>query len=334
MQAKGQRAPVQAFDSTYLFGLLATTALAGAIVVSPARAADSAAPTVRLAQAAPAQATVAQSRVAFSIPAQSLGAALSQFGRQSGLQVTAPGAMTGGLQSSGVSGEMTPNEALTRLLSGTGLSWRQPDAQTIILVEAPKSGGATVLPTISVQGQTPLPPQAEIGNLSPEYAGGQVARGGKLGMLGNRDMMDTPLSQTSYTSKLIQDQQAQTILDVIKNDPSVRYGDTLLENFSIRGFPANNGDILFNGLPVLRRPSAMQCRSSQQSVSKSCVGRVLCSMAPALVTASAAPSMWCRNVPAIPHCGNSRRATVQTLAWAVMSMSVSALAPTTSSAPA
>jgi iron complex outermembrane receptor protein len=279
MQAKGQRAPVQAFDSTYLFGLLATTALVGVALVSPARAADSAAPTVQLAQAAPAQATVAQRRVAFSIPAQSLGAALSQFGRQSGLQVTAPGAMTGGLQSPGVSGEMTPNEALTRLLSGTGLSWRQPDAQTVILVEAPKGSGATTLPTISVQGARPLPPQAEIGNLPPEYAGGQVARGGKLGVLGNRDMMDTPFTQMSYTSKLVQGQQAQHIGDVIKNDPAVTVAGSSAAGgdfFKIRGIDVSNQDFLFNGMPnvtpsyfnsvmseglerieVLRGPSAM-----------------------------------------------------------------------------
>lgn len=251
MQAKGQRAPVQAFDSTYLFGLLATMALVGVALVSPARAADSAASTVQLAQAAPAQATVAQRRVAFSIPAQSLGAALSQFGRQSGLQVTAPGAMTGGLQSPGVSGEMTPNEALTRLLSGTGLSWRQPDAQTVILVEAPKGSGATTLPTISVQGARPLPPQAEIGNLPPAYAGGQVARGGKLGVLGNRDMMDTPFNQTSYTQQIIQNQQAATLADVLQNDPAVRAnfpGGSAIDQFNIRGFTAGNQDIAFGGL--------------------------------------------------------------------------------------
>lgn len=247
MQAKGQRVPVQAFDSTYLFGLLATTALIGVALIAPAFAADmQGASPVLLAQAAPVQ-----SRVAFSIPAQTLGAALSQFGRQSGLQVTAPGAMTGGLQSPGVIGEMTPHEALTRLLAGTGLSWRQPDAQTIILVEAPKAGGATTLPTISVQGARPLPPQAEIGNLPPEYAGGQVARGGKVGILGNKDMMDTPFNQTSYTQQIIQNQQAATLADVLENDPAVRSNfpaGSGIDQWNIRGFQSGNQDIAFGGL--------------------------------------------------------------------------------------
>src|SRR5690606_3919590 len=51
----------------------------------------------------------------------------------------------------------------------------------------------------------PAPTKA-LGNLPAAYAGGQVATGGGLGMLGNRSAMDTPFSQTSYTAKTIQDQ--------------------------------------------------------------------------------------------------------------------------------
>ncbi len=254
------RTPVQASDSNYILGLLATTALVGVMLVSPAYAADvtSASPLL-LAQASSAQATGGQARIAFNIPAQSLAAALSQFGRQSGLQVTAPGAMTAGLQSPGVSGEMMPGEALTRLLGGTGLSWRQSDAQTIILVEAPKSG-ATVLPAISVQGDKPLPPQAEIGNLMPEYPGGQAARGGKLGVLGNRDIMDTPFNQVSYTAKKIEDQHARVLSDVLVDHPSAQImssrGGSNVDLFSMRGFTYQS--ITFGGLPgILGSDNAM-----------------------------------------------------------------------------
>lgn len=58
--------------------------------------------------------------------------------------------------------------------------------------------------------------------LSAAYAGGQVARGGRLGLLGNVDIMDTPFNSTNYTHALIQDQQARSVADVVQNDPSVR----------------------------------------------------------------------------------------------------------------
>nr|WP_314483295.1 hypothetical protein [uncultured Pseudomonas sp.] len=44
--------------------------------------------------------------------------------------------------------------------------------------------------------------------LPPVYAGGQVATGGRVGFLGNKDFMETPFSTVSYTDTYIQDLQA------------------------------------------------------------------------------------------------------------------------------
>lgn len=51
--------------------------------------------------------------------------------------------------------------------------------------------------------------------LPPVYAGGQVATGGRVGLLGNKDFMETPFSTVSYTDTYIQDLQARDITDVI-----------------------------------------------------------------------------------------------------------------------
>ncbi|QXH45246.1 TonB-dependent siderophore receptor [Pseudomonas xanthosomatis] len=87
--------------------------------------------------------------------------------------------------------------------------------------------------------------------LPDEFAGGQVARGGQMGVLGNQDYMDTPFTMTSYTSKVIEDQQAEDIGDVLANDPSVResfgFGNQS-KVFVIRGLPLAGDDISFNGL--------------------------------------------------------------------------------------
>ncbi|OWT61944.1 TonB-dependent receptor [Candidimonas nitroreducens] len=89
------------------------------------------------------------------------------------------------------------------------------------------------------------------GDLPPAYAGGQVARGGSLGILGNRDYMDTPFSVTSYTAQTMQDQQARSINDVVKNDASVRtvWSDSgYSSQFAIRGFPVQGQDMAINGV--------------------------------------------------------------------------------------
>lgn len=59
-------------------------------------------------------------------------------------------------------------------------------------------------------------------DLPEVLAGGQVARGARLGMLGNKDVMDTPFSVTSYTAKTLADLQTVTVADALERDPSVR----------------------------------------------------------------------------------------------------------------
>lgn len=81
-----------------------------------------------------------------------------------------------------------------------------------------------------------------------------MAQGARIGMLGNRSLMDTPFSVTAYTSQKIRDQGAQTVADVLEADASVRSTHSsggLLDSFYIRGFPigeGNLGEIAFDGI--------------------------------------------------------------------------------------
>ena len=87
--------------------------------------------------------------------------------------------------------------------------------------------------------------------LPPAYAGGQVARGGRVGLLGNLGVMETPFSTSSYTEDLIRNQQARSISEVLQNDPSVRVSKgfgNFQELYVIRGFPVYSDDMTYNGL--------------------------------------------------------------------------------------
>jgi len=109
-----------------------------------------------------------------------------------------------------------------------------------------QDGKALELGATSISAEAPAP-----NALPPVYAGGQVARGGQLGVLGNQDIMDVPFSMSSYTEKLIRDQQAETIGDVLLNDSSVRQASGYANQaqvFVIRGLPLNGDDISYNGL--------------------------------------------------------------------------------------
>lgn len=85
----------------------------------------------------------------------------------------------------------------------------------------------------------------------PTYLDGQVANGGRIGFLGQQDARNVPFNIIGYTSKMIEDQQAATIADVVKNDASVQnvrgYGNPS-QNYRIRGFNLDGDDISFGGL--------------------------------------------------------------------------------------
>ena len=111
---------------------------------------------------------------------------------------------------------------------------------------APADTGRT-LSTVTVNSSA----DASAQGLSAPYAGGQVARGGRAGILGTRDNMDTPFSITSYTNELIQDRQAKSVGDVLQNDPGVRVArgfGNFQESYFIRGFLLGSDDTAYNGL--------------------------------------------------------------------------------------
>ncbi|WP_434679471.1 TonB-dependent siderophore receptor [Pseudomonas sp. R1-18] len=129
-----------------------------------------------------------------------------------------------------------------------------PSRPALLAVCCSLSFAAHAAPPVVEIGATDVSANAVSPNphaLPAEFAGGQVARGSQMGVLGNQDNMDVPFTATSYTSKLIEDQQAEDVGDVLLNDPSVRqsfgFGNQA-QAFVIRGLPLASDDISYNGL--------------------------------------------------------------------------------------
>ncbi|MDF5996836.1 TonB-dependent receptor plug domain-containing protein [Pseudomonas aeruginosa] len=206
--------------------------------------------TLALAGAAPAllaaEAPAASSARSCDIAPGPLGRTLSAFASDNGVSLAFDPALTEGRRSAALRGRYAPVEALHRLLLGSGLELQQRSDGSYTLVPA-TTDGALELQSSLITAQA-----AGAETLPAEYAGGQVARGARLGMLGNADVMDAPFSITSYTARTIEQQQARSVADLLQaNDPSVRVvggrGD-LVDSYTIRGFSVQNADVAFNGL--------------------------------------------------------------------------------------
>ena len=194
-----------------LQALLVSMAIGAAALPQPARA-----------QAAATTLPAGDAIKTFNVPAGPLDAALDRFARTAEVNLSYDAALISGLTTKGLTGNHRVASALSLLLAGTGVEAVAQAGGGYSLRKAPEvvrgtASGARTEPTLPEVRVTASPESG----LPKPYAGGQVARGGQVGMLGNKDVMDTPFSQTHYTNKTIQDQQAQTVQEVLLNDPSI-----------------------------------------------------------------------------------------------------------------
>lgn len=200
---------------------------------------------------APGQAqtkTSRQATAAFDIPAQDLGAALTLFSDRAGLRLLLPSSVVGGKQSTAVSGTLTREQALGRLLSGTGLTYRFPDADTVTIVDPVATGaaggaeaGSTMLEAITVVGAG-----NSVTDDTGSYTTGAMSSATKLPLT----VHDTPQAVTVVTRQKMDDQAMTTVEDVVKNSTGLalsKWGGERPRYYS-RGFLI--GNVMLDGLPV------------------------------------------------------------------------------------
>ncbi len=214
------------------------------------------------AMAADAAATEKADARHYSIAAGTLDQVLNAYAKETGIMLAIDGSLTAGKTSPGLSGSYNVRQGLSAILRGSKLEAVQDNGSYSLrkMAELPQSAtDSDTLPEVAIKADR----DNDYG-LPRAYAGGQVAKGGGLGLLGNKDVMDTPFNVSNYTAQTIQDQQARSLSDLLINDPSVRLSSArtnINEDFSIRGLPVASQDVALNGMyglmPYFRVPIEM-----------------------------------------------------------------------------
>lgn len=190
-------------SSALAAALMMTTAFTGIVTVDRVAYAQSAAQT------------------SFNVPAGSLNRALATFGRQAGLQVTYLSSTGSGKTSPGFSGAATREQALARILQGTGLTYSFTNATTVAISQpAVNSGavtadGSTLLDTIDVQGRA---------ETATSPVNGYVATVSGAGTKTDAKIIETPQSISVVGRKQITDQGAQSLRDTLAYTPGIYVG--------------------------------------------------------------------------------------------------------------
>lgn len=144
----------------------------------------------------------------FEIPAQSLDAALAAFSAVTRVQVLVPGEFTRGLSSPGVSGSYPQDQALARLLRGTGLSAAYIDGDSVTL-ERPRAAEDTSLQL----GATKI--DSKLLGATTEGSGSYTTGALTIGK-GEQKLKDIPQSVSVVTRQRLDDQNMNSLQDAMR----------------------------------------------------------------------------------------------------------------------
>lgn len=190
----------------------------------------------------------------YAIAAQPLASALAQFARQNHLQLSFDAALAQGKMAPAVSGDLSEDEALARLLGNSGVGWTLTDDRTLLLFAQPTSGSLNLAPSTITS------------NAFVEYADGPVqgyrATRSATGTKTDTALRDIPQSIQVVSRQVLDDQQVNNLGDALTNVSSVQRSNShggSSESFVIRGFKATTyavDGMLIN--PLVSRPEALR----------------------------------------------------------------------------
>jgi iron complex outermembrane receptor protein len=199
---------------------------------------------IPLFQAMSAAAQVPASSYKFSIPAQPLSSALVRFSSVTGIDVLFNGTLPAGARTQGLSGSASPEEALGRLLAGSGLSWRFQGTSTVVLTgstttsAAASSGSATELAPIILTSETAWGP-----------VDGFVATRSATGTKTDTPLIETPQSISVITRDQMDVQGVNSLNSALRYTPGASgdlYGtDNRGLGVQLRGMGTGNSGVFY-----------------------------------------------------------------------------------------
>jgi outer membrane receptor protein involved in Fe transport len=215
----------------------------------------------------------AQART-YSIPAQTLGTALQEFAAQAGLQLLFSESDVAGMRTGGLQGSFTKDQALERLLAGSGLAFEFPKPDAVIIRRpgnsadstSARAAGAAATTQGSGSAGNPTVAPASTGAASPSSDSQSTADFQEVIVTGRagvdqRTKEETSYSVTTIDQKKLRLQGPTSVTESLKSVPGFwveASGGEASGNVRARGVPVDGfGSItlLEDGMPVQHDPA-------------------------------------------------------------------------------
>ena len=191
-----------------------------------------------LASPAPVQAQ----ELSFNLPAGPLGNTLNAIASQSGQIVSLEPALVQGKQAPAVIGRMSPEQAMNRALTGSQLQLRITGQGNFSVEPAAQDSGALQLGVTSIVERSLDPTSEGSGSYTPTTV--TIGKGAHT-------LKETPQSVTVITRKMLDDQNLNTIEQVMEKTPGITVYDSPMggKYFYSRGFRMT-GQYQYDGVPL------------------------------------------------------------------------------------
>ncbi|ENO88759.1 TonB-dependent siderophore receptor [Thauera linaloolentis] len=190
----------------------------------------------------------AERSVDIDLPAQPLGSALNELSRQTGAQIFADGALLSGRPAPAVSGRMSIEQALSRMLAGSGLRAQASGSNGFTIAPSPEAPAPeALLPAVTISGKA--------SGATTEGTGSYITWSTSSSTRLNLTPQETPQAVTVMTRQRMDDQKLDTLVDVLDATPGIYVAQgsigqdapnmyargASLSNFQIDGVPTFSG---------------------------------------------------------------------------------------------
>jgi len=157
----------------------------------------------------------------FNVPGGTMKSALDLYAKQAGIQLIYTDEAVRGQRSAGVKGELPADEALTRLLGGSGLTVHRHAAGVVAIVRDESADAGAIIP--SIQLAQAAPPRAAVETVTVTSS-----------KLGGADVQSIPIAITALSQEQLTSRQIAGGPDLIKEVPNLTFTKTNFTGYSIQ----------------------------------------------------------------------------------------------------
>ena len=158
----------------------------------------------------------------FNIPSGDLKAALDAYTRQAGVPLVYSGTAVRGARTRGVKGDLSSNDALVKLLSGTGFVPRRNADSAITIIPSPSESRADEV-VQSLELAQAAPPRAAVETVTVTSS-----------KLGGADVQSIPIAITALSQEQLTATQTAGGPDLVKQVPNLTFSKTNFTGYSIQ----------------------------------------------------------------------------------------------------